>query len=174
MNGLFLFFGISLATPALRQEVKSLINEGKCKKASQISEVWEKERSKAWKHWSLRAQALECAKAPIDRIYYAYRMYLWYGGTKTNAIKSRMKELYPSLYDLRVTIKPPKSLRNIKTESISLEILERPWAPFNKKRRTAQVPHIPTNVGSISDSTSAIPVHMGQASSTCGGSGARL
>lgn len=135
MNTLFLFFGISFATPALRQEVQSLIHAGKCKKATQISEVWEKERSKAWKHWSLRVQALECAKAPIDRIYYAYRMYLWYGGNKTDAIKSRMKELYPSLYDLRVTIQPPKNLRNIKMESISLEILERPWAPFNKEKK---------------------------------------
>ena len=134
MNTLFLFFGISFATPALRQEVQSLINSGNCKKAAQISETWEKERSKAWKHWSLRAQALECSDAPIDRIYYAYRMYLWYGGTKSEAIKSKMKKMYPSLYDLRVIIKPPRSLGTIKMDSISLEILERPWARFDKEK----------------------------------------
>ena len=132
MNILLLILGKSFATPAQRQEVKSLISAGKCKKAAQISEVWEENHSKAWKHWSLRAQALECANAPIDRIYYAYRMYLWYGGTKTEAIKSRMKELYPSLFDIRVTIKPPKSLKGIKVESISLQLLERPWAQFDK------------------------------------------
>lgn len=134
MNTLFLFFGLSSATPALRQEVKSFIKAGDCEKAAQISEVWEKEDSRAWKHWSLRAQALECSNAPVDRIYYAYRMYLWYGGAKTESIKSRMKELYPSLYDLRVTIKPPKSLGRIKPDDIQLEILERPWAPFKKEK----------------------------------------
>lgn len=134
MNSLFLFFGISYATPALRQKVQSLISAGDCKNAAQISEVWETERSKAWKHWALRYKALECINAPIDRIYYAYRMYLWYGGSKTDAIKQRMKELYPSLYDLRVTIKPPKSLGSIKLDSISLEILERDWAPFTKEK----------------------------------------
>ena len=137
MNSLFLFFGFSHATPALRQEIRSQIDDGKCEKAVQISEVWEKESSRAWKHWSLRAQALECAKAPIDRIYYAYRMYLWYGGSKTESIKSRMKELYPNLFDLRVTIKPPKELGKIKPSSIQLKLLERPWAPFVQEKGRA-------------------------------------
>jgi hypothetical protein len=134
MNSLFLFSTLSYATPALRQEIKSLIDSGNCEKAVRKSEVWEEESSRSWKHWNLRVKALECVDAPIDRIYYAYRMYLWYGGKKTETIKKRIKELYPSLYDLRVTISPPKSLRFINPNDIILELSERPWAPFEKEK----------------------------------------
>ena len=109
MYTLFLFSTITFATPALRQEVQSLISKGKCKKAVLKSQVWEEGLSKKSEHWNLRIKALECADAEIDRIYYAYRMYLWYGGAKTDAIKQRMKELYPKLYDLRVRFRPPKN-----------------------------------------------------------------